>query len=66
MHKFIVLIAIVIFTNGCTTRSLPQTTLDNKKIVLPENNKNKLVYFNGFEINDTKVVISHYDGILQI
>jgi hypothetical protein len=65
MTRFILLFVIVIFTNGCSTRSLPQTTLDNKKISLPEIYKNTPVYFSGFDSNGTEVDVSHYDGILQ-
>jgi len=65
MLKFIVLVAIIIFTNGCATRSLPQTVLDKKQIPLPEIYTNTPIYFNGFDINNTEIDISHYDGILQ-
>jgi len=65
MIRFILLVAIVIFTSGCGTKSLPQTVLDNKKISLPEIYKNTPIYFSGFDSNKTEVDVSHYDGILQ-
>lgn len=65
MLQVILLIAIVIFTNGCTTRSLPQTVLDKKQIPLPKIYTSTTIYFNGFDVNNTEIDISHYDGILQ-
>lgn len=67
--RLFALIGIMFFASGCvmmnSTRSLPQTVVENKKVRLPQKYENTPVYFKGFDANDTEVKVLHYEGILQ-
>lgn len=63
------LLLVMFFAGGCvmmnSTRSLPQTVVENKKIQLPQKYESVPIYFKGFDANDTEIKVLHYEGILQ-
>lgn len=67
--RFFIFIAVMFFASGCammnSTRSIPQTVVESKKIQLPQQYDGTPVYFGGFDANNTEVKVLHYEGILQ-